>query len=171
MTGAKRSSAGTSDILSYAFSSFFTRATDPSIAVSCFLRRSSDTDRVQKTVNLIKGTDDDKRKERQVSQAADEDGIVAAKREVSKNKKYSSELDVWGNSSNCIPLVFEHFGRWGWNANQFLHELSDRSRDEDGKNSSEFITHWRLCFSVTLQRCNACVIRCKLERLPSLLEV
>ena len=44
-----------------------------------------------------------------LSKAADE-GIAAAKGEVSKNKKYSSELHVWGNSSNCIPLVFEHFG-------------------------------------------------------------
>ena len=48
-----------------------------------------------------------------LSQAADEDEIVAAKRAVSNNKKYSSKLDVWGNSSNCIPLAFEHFGRWG----------------------------------------------------------
>ena len=48
-----------------------------------------------------------------LSQAADEDGIPAAKREVFKKKKYSSELDVWGNSSNCILLVFGYFGHWG----------------------------------------------------------
>ena len=99
-----------------------------------------------------------------LSQAADEDGIGAPKRKVSKNKKYSSELDVWGNSSNCIPLVFEHFGRWGWKADQFLHELSDQSRGK--KNSSEFMTYWRRCFSVTLQHYNARVSRRKLEDCP-----
>ena len=34
-----------------------------------------------------------------LSQVADEDEIAAAKREISKNKKYSSELDVWGNTA------------------------------------------------------------------------
>ena len=88
-------------------------------------------------------------------------------REASKNDKHSSELAAWGNPSNCVPLVFEHL-----KANQFLHELSEASRDEDGKkNSSEFKTYWRHCVSVTLQCCNAGVIRHKLERLPSLLEV
>ena len=47
-----------------------------------------------------------------LSQAADGDGIASAKREVSKNKKYSS-VDAWGDPSNCDPLVFEHFGHWG----------------------------------------------------------
>ena len=63
-------------------------------------------------------------------------------------------------------LVFEHFGRWGSEAAQFLHHLSLQSIDEDGrKNSHEFKLLWRKCMSVALQRCNANVISRKLARL------
>ena len=48
-----------------------------------------------------------------ISRAAQEDGTAAATREVKKSEKYARERDVWGLPSNCIPLVFEHFGRWG----------------------------------------------------------
>ena len=66
----------------------------------------------------------------------------------------------------CVPLVFEHFGRWGEQAHQFLDQLSLQSVDEDGReNSKEFKTFWRRCFSVALQRCNASVLRRKLSRI------
>jgi hypothetical protein len=42
-----------------------------------------------------------------------EDGIASKKRQLSQNMKYNTKLNVWGNPSNCIPLVFEHFGCWG----------------------------------------------------------
>ena len=88
-----------------------------------------------------------------ISLAALEDGVAAGKREVEKSKKYAGEWDVWGHPSNCIALVFEHFGRWGDDALQFLHRLSLQSLNEDGrKNSSEFKTFWRRCLSVALQR-------------------
>ena len=86
--------------------------------------------------------------------------------EVKKSEKYARERNVWGLPSNCIPLVFEHFGRWGSEAAQFLHRLSLQSIDEDGrKNSRDFKTFWRRCMSVALQRCNASVISRKLARL------
>ena len=94
--------------------------------------------------------------------------------EVEKSKKYAGEWGVWGHPSNCIALVFEHFGRWGDDALQFLHRLSLQflhrlslqSINEDGrKNSSEFKTFWRRCLSVALQRCNASVMTRKLARL------
>ena len=101
-----------------------------------------------------------------ISLAALEDGVAAGKREVEKSKKYAGEWDVWGHPSNCIALVFEHFGRWGDDALQFLHRLSLQSINEDGrKNSSEFKTFWRRCLSVALQRCNASVMTRKLARL------
>ena len=88
-----------------------------------------------------------------------EDGAAAAKREAVKSQKYAGEVDMWGRSSNCIALVFEHFGRWGHDALQFLNRLSILSTDEDGrKNSREFKTYWRRCFSIALQRSNANVI-------------
>ena len=81
-----------------------------------------------------------------ISLAALEDGVAAGKREVEKSKKYAGEWDVWGHPSNCMALVFEHFGRWGDDALQFLHRLSLQSINEDGrKNSSEFKTFWRRC--------------------------
>ena len=40
------------------------------------------------------------------------ESVAAGKREVEKSKKYAGEWDVWGHPSNCIALVFEHFGRW-----------------------------------------------------------
>ena len=73
---------------------------------------------------------------------------------------------MWGHPSNCIALVFEHFGRWADDALQFLHRLSLQSINEDGrKNSSEFKTFWRHYLSVALQRCNASVMTRKLARL------
>ena len=99
-------------------------------------------------------------------QSAIEDGVAAAKREQEKIQKYANELDIWGNPSSCIPIVFEHFGRWGKQANQFLHQLSLQSVNEDGSpNRHEFKTFWRRCLSVALQRCNASVITRKLTRL------
>ena len=63
-----------------------------------------------------------------ISQAALEDGAAAAKREAVKLQKYAGELDMWGRSSNCIALVFEHFARWGHDALQFLNRLSILSK-------------------------------------------
>ena len=48
----------------------------------------------------------------------------ATKREQQKLLKYSEEFDIFGNPSNCVPLVFEHFGHWGWRAHQMLQDLS-----------------------------------------------
>ena len=51
-----------------------------------------------------------------LSLAAVEDGAAAGVRETQKSLKYVNELDVWGRPSNCIALVFEHFGHWGQDA-------------------------------------------------------
>ena len=55
------------------------------------------------------------------------------------NRKSYNEIDAFGNISNCSPLVFEHFGHWGWRAHQFLQELSELSVDKNGqKNGRDF---------------------------------
>ena len=101
-----------------------------------------------------------------ISRAAQEDGTAAATRDIKKSEKYARERDVWGLPSNCIPLVFKHFERWGSEAAQFLHRLSLQSIDEDErKNSRDFKTFWRRCMLVALQRCNASVISRKLASL------
>ena len=41
-----------------------------------------------------------------------------------------------------VPLVFEHFGRWGEKAEGFLKELAKESTDEDGHpNTCEFVDY------------------------------
>ena len=100
-----------------------------------------------------------------LSQAALEDGAAASKRELEKAQKYGGEWNMWGRTSNCIALVFEHFGRWGQDAVDFLNRLSHQSTDEDGRsNGREFKTYWRRCLSIALQRCNANVLCKKLGR-------
>ena len=65
-----------------------------------------------------------------------------------------------------IPLVFEHFGKWGSGAIDFLKSLGDRSTDDFGsKTNAEFMSYWRRRFGVALQRANAQVILRKLDRL------
>jgi hypothetical protein len=101
-----------------------------------------------------------------ISQAAEEDGVAAARREHEKSRKYAAMVDVWGSPSSCVPLVLEHFGRWGQQALQFLDQLSLQSVDEDGReNGKEFKTFWRRRFSVALQRCNSSVLRRKISRI------
>ena len=96
-----------------------------------------------------------------------EDGFAAHTREEKKTNKYTGEILPGGTSSKCIPLVFEHFGRWGLQADAFLHTLSKQCShmEEDPFCSAEqFKTFWRKRFSLILQRCNAKVILKKLSR-------
>ena len=65
-----------------------------------------------------------------------------------------------------VPLVLEHFGHWGQQAEKYLHQLSLGSTAEGGNsNSSQFKTYWRERLSVQLQRCNSRVIYRKVEGL------
>ena len=101
-----------------------------------------------------------------ISVAATTDGSAASKREGKKREKYSRETHTSGGSPCLIPLVFEHYGRWGNAGEKFLHQISLRSRDDDGKvNSSEFKTYWRRLMSITLQRCNSMVLAKKIDRI------
>ena len=63
-----------------------------------------------------------------------------------------------------IPLVMEHFGRWGEEARKYLRKLAQGSTDGVGRpNAAEFVDFWRKRFSVQLQRCNSRVILKKLS--------
>ena len=97
-----------------------------------------------------------------------EDGFAARTREEKKTNKYTGEIQPRGTSSKCIPLVFEHFGKWGLQADAFLHTLSRNSAAVLRKtpfvvqnNSKLFVGN---LFSLILQRCNAKVILKKLSR-------
>ena len=81
-------------------------------------------------------------------------------------KKYSVELVPGGYVSRCVPLVIEHFGRWGTKAENFLQHLSQQSANtEANSNASMFVSYWRKRFSTILQRCNAEVIVRKISKL------
>ena len=100
-----------------------------------------------------------------LTKAANENGAAALRAENRKNLKYSKEILPRGHHTHCIPLVFEHFGHWGWEAQKFFANISKSSVDEEGKsNANEFKSFWRRRFSVTLQRCNSQVISRKLAR-------
>ena len=95
-----------------------------------------------------------------------EDGFAARTREEKKTNKYTGEILPGGTSSKCIPLVFEHFGRWGLRADAFLHILSKQcsSMEEDPFRSAEqFKPFWRKRFFLILQRCKAKAILKKLS--------
>ena len=102
-----------------------------------------------------------------LKRSSKEDGFAARTREEKKTNKYTGEIVPGGTSSKCVPLVFEHFGRWGLQANAFLHTLSKQcSRIEEDPfcSAKQFKTFWRKRFSLILQRCNAKVILKKLSR-------
>ena len=83
-------------------------------------------------------------------------------------KKYSEELVSGGYVSRCVPLVIEHFGRWGTKAENFLQHLSQQSVNPEANFNaswSMFVSYWRKRFSTILQRCNAEVILRKLSKL------
>ena len=65
-----------------------------------------------------------------------------------------------GSESKCVPLVLEHFGRWGEEALRFLNQLSRKNQ-----NVVQFKSHWRKRLSIILQKCNARVLLKKLSRL------
>ena len=98
--------------------------------------------------------------------AAREGGHAAAKREAAKSKKYSEESLADGSKPIVVPLVFEHFGRWGLKADELMNELGKKARGFDGRRIAvEFKTFWRKRLSITLQKCNSRVILRKLSRL------
>ena len=80
-------------------------------------------------------------------------------------KKYSEELVPGGYVSRCVPLVIEHFGRWGTKQNILQHLSQQSANREANFNASMFMLYWRKRFSTILQRCNAKVILRKLSKL------
>ena len=93
-------------------------------------------------------------------------GVTAKRREERKEAKYSKLYSSTGEKSSVVPLVFEHFGRWGEKAETYLSSLASRSRDEAGrKNASDFKCYWRRRIAVRIQKCNGKVIARKISKL------
>ena len=94
--------------------------------------------------------------------AATTGGSAILRREQIKENKSREERLPGGYSPSVVPLVFKHFGQWGVTMD-YLKVLSTLLRDEHRRsNISAFTTHWRRCFSIQLQCCNASVIAMKL---------
>ena len=60
--------------------------------------------------------------------ASKEAGYAAERREMRKKSKYEPLSVQDGTTPNLVPLVFEHFGFWGQEADNFLNSLSKKSR-------------------------------------------
>ena len=72
--------------------------------------------------------------------------------------KTDSDRQAGRQTDRQTNIQIELFGRWGHSGEKFLHQISLRSRDEDGKlNLIEFRTYWQRILSITLQRCNSSV--------------
>ena len=69
------------------------------------------------------------------------DGFAASAREDKKKAKYSEHQLPGGSESKCIPLVLEHFGRWGEG-----DQLSKKNQ-----NVVQFKSHWRKRLSAEMQ--------------------
>ncbi|XP_062516545.1 uncharacterized protein LOC134191918 [Corticium candelabrum] len=63
-----------------------------------------------------------------LSRAAREDGAAAVRREERKVEKYQSKVLPGGLCLKFVPLVMEHFGRWGRQAQSFLSQLPQLSK-------------------------------------------
>ena len=72
---------------------------------------------------------------------------------------YKQELLPGGSAPNMIPLVYEHFGHWGSEAESFLCHLAKKSCTVEGQqNTVEFVTtgadfSQSLCKDATLKWC------------------
>ena len=88
-----------------------------------------------------------------------EEGAAASKREDEKMAKYAAKQLPGGGWPNCIPLVLEHFGYWGKEAEAFLKNLSKRARiSEWSRHFKDFVNYWQKQMAVILQKCNVSVI-------------
>ena len=86
-----------------------------------------------------------------ISTSAKVNGHAASVREKDKMEKYARFRHPGGFTPEVIPSVFEHFGKWGSGAIDFLKSLGDRSTDDFGrKNKAEFMSYWRRLFGVAL---------------------
>ena len=52
-----------------------------------------------------------------IRRAGEKNGYAASKRKEKKIEKYNLEVLLDGSKPFLIPLVFEHFGRWGQSMN------------------------------------------------------
>ena len=91
--------------------------------------------------------------------SASEDGAAASIREEKKISKYESYQRSSGLTSTFIPIVAEHFGRWGKLAQNFLQSLGRFDERSEGRSKKHvFLCYWRRRLSVLLQYCNSNVI-------------
>ena len=64
-------------------------------------------------------------------------GAATARREDKKLAHYEKEKHPGELSVRVVPLVLEHFGRWGKKAETYLHDLSKRSKDDFGNQTRQ----------------------------------
>ena len=104
--------------------------------------------------------------QRSIFSSTSTEGFAASRKEQTKSEKYSMERLPGKEAVRLVPLVLEHFGHWGQQAEKYLHQLSIKSTDEHGKNNnSQFKIYWRERLLIQLQKSNGRVIYRKVEGL------
>ena len=63
-----------------------------------------------------------------LNRASKEAGYAAERHEMRKEKQIQTLLVQDGTTPNLVLLVFEHFGFWGQEADNFLNSLSKKSK-------------------------------------------
>ena len=91
-----------------------------------------------------------------LNRASKESSYAAERREMRKKSKYEALSVQDGTTPNLVRLVFEHFGFWSQEADNFLNSLSKKSKDLEGRSTeADFGTRWCRQISIIIQRCNA----------------
>ena len=70
-----------------------------------------------------------------VKRSAEEPGSAAIKREQKKRLKYEKEMCLSQKKPSLAPLVFKHFGFWGPATEEYLDQLSRKSKDFENRNN------------------------------------
>ena len=89
------------------------------------------------------------------------EGVAAKRREERKEAKYNKLYSSMGEKSSVVPLVFNHFGRWGKRQKhicQVWHQDQEMKQGERMYQTSNVIGD-------DVQKCNAKVIAKKISKL------
>ena len=86
--------------------------------------------------------------------AARREGMAATKQK-EKDAKYNNEILPGRTNPTVIPLVLEHFRRWGEQVDKYLNKLAILSRNVKREEPSGIQVWMEKNISFTLQRCNA----------------
>lgn len=95
-----------------------------------------------------------------LKRAAVESGYSTQPKETREEQKYNQQVSQSGPRPSCVSLVFECNGFWGPLAEGCLDNILKKLKDMNSQTSeAEFLVRCMRLISVTVQKCNANIIR------------